>query len=229
MTIASRLERIVGEERFARMRSHTFGDTARAILGEERYGTATRKLATMLDIDDTPTTLPGRAKAQVYNALRDLSHETHYEFIVDAIAQNTASLVFILNDKYMAGRSWMGALGTRLNATVGNTIIGRPYGAWQDYVVRSNEEEMERKGITGRARRGINRWGAQAAAFTSGQSWLYAAFLAGGSLIAGDEPEYHKIAKGVLSLTVLSPLLGPFTKTVYTRIRGQFGLETRGV
>lgn len=59
-----------------------------------------------------------------------------YKFSVDALAMNLFSLSYALNEKFIAGMDWTETGKTRLAAAIGNTITGRPYGIYRDFMMK---------------------------------------------------------------------------------------------
>ena len=74
------------------------------------------------------------------------------------MAQNLTSLVYALNDRFMAGQSWPAVIGTRINAAIGNTLTGRPYGAWQDYVIAKADDLLKISSNPNRYKRFLKEW-----------------------------------------------------------------------
>ncbi|MFQ5531277.1 MAG: L-alanine exporter AlaE [Candidatus Nanoarchaeia archaeon] len=158
-----------------------------------------------------------------------------YRFGVDAVAMNLFSLVYVLNDKFMGDKDWSEAWATRLTAVVGNTLTGRPYGIFRDWMLKKFNVEEDSSFF--------KKYAVETLTFAIGQSPLYAMYLAGGDIapeiIQGSinlDPQQimdsyqnvdpEAIGSAVTSLTFLAPLLGRPQGWTYDRVREQGGLES---
>lgn len=157
-----------------------------------------------------------------------------HRFIVDATAMNLFSLIYVLNDKFVGDKDWGEAWSTRLAAAIGNTLTGRPYGIFRDYVLKKLKVRKDSHWL--------KKYLVETATFAVGQSPLYALYLAGGDMlpevISGiangnieqilNSPQNinpDSIKDAVISLTLLAPALGRPQGWTYDRIREQCGLE----
>ena len=60
-----------------------------------------------------------------------------YRFMVDAFAMNAFSIAICTpNELLIAGMDFEEYIRTRLTALVLNTLTGRPYGVWRDWLIR---------------------------------------------------------------------------------------------
>ncbi len=157
-----------------------------------------------------------------------------YKFCVDGIANNVFSLIYILNERYVAEMNWDEAWAARGSAAIGNMITGRPYGIWRDFV-------MSKLGINEESH-WIKKYGADVAAFATGQSWIYALYLAAPQMApkiyegvrtldldtitsSYELVDWRKLRTAVTFLTLAAPALGRPQGVVYDKVRQQFGLE----
>ena len=100
MTLDERISACLGEESFSRIKAYTFSDTARAVMGDGRYESVKLALYASLVGKDHGGPWKNTLAKKMYVSLKELSRETYYSFVVDAIAQNVASLIYLFNDKY---------------------------------------------------------------------------------------------------------------------------------
>ena len=157
-----------------------------------------------------------------------------YRFGVDAVAMNLFSLIYVLNDKFAGDKDWSEAWSTRLGAAIGNTLTGRPYGIFRDWMLKKfnvREDSMW-----------IKKYSVETLTFAIGQSPLYALYLAAGDMIPeiaqgvvnldsqqvlnsyqSIDPE--PIKKAVTSLTFLAPVLGRPQGWTCEKVREQCVLE----
>ncbi len=134
-----------------------------------------------------------------------------YRWTSDIAAINLFSLSFALNEAYVAGMDWTEVGKTRLAAVVGNTIVGRPYGIYRDWMMKKFKVKEESHWL--------KKYVVDVATFATGQTPLYLGFLA----VAGAEaPEMIKAAS---FLTLAAPLVGRPQGYVYDKMRDQFGLK----
>ncbi len=78
--------------------------------------------------------LVGLLGAERFETLRE---SRVYRFIVDAFAMNAFSIAICTpNELLIAGMDFDEYVRTRLTAIVLNTLTGRPYGVWRDWLVR---------------------------------------------------------------------------------------------
>ena len=66
----------------------------------------------------------------------NLVNNRFYNWAADIAAINLFSLSFALNEAFIAGMNWTEVGKTRLAAVVGNTIVGRPYGIYRDWIMK---------------------------------------------------------------------------------------------
>ena len=128
MTLATVVEKLIGEQKFVRIRDCKVSDTVKGILGERRYVDMVESLRSRLVDREYSTPRRNNVARLSFEAMRSVGRESYYGCIVDAIAQNIVSLPYILNDRYRGKQSWRATIGTRINAVIGNTLTGRPYG-----------------------------------------------------------------------------------------------------
>ena len=219
MTLENTIQRT--ESRFKKIKEYKFSDTLKSAIGEESYSNLKDNLYKKL-VEERVN--KNKNPNKLYTILKEAENETYYGFTVDAVAQNLTSLIYVLNDKFMAGQSWEGVIGTRINAAVGNTLTGRPYGAWQDYVIAWFDTKFDISNEKNKYKKFFKNWVAKTSAFATGQSWLYGLFLMGGNTYAGEPTDYNELLKGVATLTAFAPLLGPYSDKIYQKIRTKFGL-----
>ncbi len=134
-----------------------------------------------------------------------------YKFCVDAIAMNVFSLSYAINERFIAGMSWENTGKARLAAAVGNTITGRPYGIYRDY--------MNRKFHVTDKSSGLRKYLADVFIFATGQTPLYLLYLAAAG---ADLPQ---MIKGATFLTLVAPLTGRPQGLTYDYCRRQFGMD----
>ncbi len=158
-----------------------------------------------------------------------------YKWLADAAAVNLYSLCFMANEMTFGGMNFMESLATRFTALFGNTIVGRPFGIYRDWIMKSLKIKED-------TTRWI-RWPVEMATFATGQTPFYVGFLMVGNMA----PEiYQGIVNGDLDtvanayqhikwdgvknaagfLTLFSPVVGPTQGWTYDKMRKQFGLET---
>ncbi|MCH7568858.1 MAG: L-alanine exporter AlaE [Nanoarchaeota archaeon] len=135
-----------------------------------------------------------------------------YTWVSDIAAINLFSLSFALNEAFIAGMDLEEVVKTRLAAVVGNTIVGRPYGIYRDWV-------MKKLDVTENSSR-LKKYITDIGTFATGATPFYLVFLA----VAGAEPD--EMVKAATFLTLAAPLVGRPQGWVYDKMRGQFGLET---
>jgi len=208
--LADTIERILGEDHFDTIRSYSWSDLTRKAIGEERYVRARDSLRSKLSDSH-------------YNTVRDLAHETPYDFCVDGLALNVTSLPFVLTDR-IAHTTWRAAWVTRLTAFAPNFVTGRLFGGYQDRMHAWFDKRFHISDDPRPVRKFFKKWGVGAGVFATGQSWLYAVYLSAASLLAGEQPDPQSIAEGVGTLTVVAPLVGPWFDKGYQFVRVQFGL-----
>jgi len=158
-----------------------------------------------------------------------------YKWAVDATAINLYSLSFMANEMTLGGMNFAESLATRATALVGNTIVGRPFGIYRDWVMKSLKIKED-------TTRWI-RWPVEMATFATGQTPFYVGFLMVGNMapeiyqgmVDGDlntmatayqNINWDGVKNAATSLTLLSPLVGPTQGWTYDRIREQGGLKT---
>jgi len=134
-----------------------------------------------------------------------------YKFAVDAVAMNVFSLSYAINEKLIVGMDWTEVGKTRIAAAIGNTIIGRPYGIYRDYMMKkfnvTEESHWSKKYVS------------DVFIFVTGQTPIYLMYLA----VAGANPE--EMVKGATFLTLVAPLTGRPQGITYDYCRKQFGIE----
>lgn len=135
-----------------------------------------------------------------------------YTSISDIAAINLFSLTFALNEKLIAGMDWGEVGKTRLAAVVGNTIIGRPYGIYRNWVMKKLHVREDSHWL--------KKYLADVGTFATGQTPFYLVFLA----VAGAEGA--EMAKAATFLTLAAPLVGRPQGWTYDKMSEQFGLET---
>ncbi len=165
-----------------------------------------------------------------------LTQNPAYRFIADGIANNVFSLVYIFNERYGADLSWEDAGKARVAAAVGNMITGRPYGIYKDWV-------NKKLGVDENTH-WFKRYLVDTASFATGQSWIYAMYLAaptmGPEIVEGamqtdldtiidsyKAVDWGMVARGASFLTVLAPALGTPQNATYNFIRSQLGAKKK--
>ena len=158
-----------------------------------------------------------------------------YKWAVDAAAINLYSLSFMANEMTLGGMNFVESLATRATALIGNTIVGRPFGIYRDWVMKSLKIKED-------TTRWI-RWPVEMATFATGQTPFYISFLIVGNMVpdiyqgimdgdlntmatAYQNIKWDGVKNAATSLTLLSPLVGPTQGWTYDRIREQCGIET---
>lgn len=135
-----------------------------------------------------------------------------YKFCVDAVAMNVFSLSYALNEKFMAGMDWEEVGKTRLAAAIGNTLTGRPYGIFRDWMMKKFNVKEESHWL--------KKYGVDVLTFATGQTPLYMLFL------AASGAELKEIETAATFLTFIAPLVGRPQGVTYDFTRKQFGLKT---
>src|SRR3989344_3266612 len=135
-----------------------------------------------------------------------------YTWASDIAAINLFSLSFALNEAFIAGMDWAEVGKTRLAALVGNTIVGRPYGLYRDYVMKKLHVKEDSHWL--------KKYLVDVGTFATGQTPFYLGFLA----VAG--ADVSEMTKAASFLTLAAPLVGRPQGFVYDKMREQFGLET---
>lgn len=143
---------------------------------------------------------------------KKLVNNKAYKFLVDAAAMNLFSLSYALNERFVAGMGWNETGKARLAAAIGNTITGRPYGIYRDYLMKKLNVKEDSHWL--------KKYSADVFTFATGQTPLYVAYLAAAG--AGAE----QIVKGATFLTFVAPLTGRPQGATYDYLRNQFGLES---
>lgn len=143
---------------------------------------------------------------------KKVTNNGFYKFFVDAAAMNIFSLSYTLNERFIAGMDWTETGKARAAAAIGNTITGRPYGIYRDYVMRKFRVKEDSHWF--------KKYVADVFTFATGQTPLYIAYLA----TAGADLE--QITKGATFLTFVAPLTGRPQGMTYDYLRNQFGLES---
>jgi len=118
----------------------------------------------------------------------------------------------------LAGLTPAGLVGSRSFATVVNALTGGKYGKWRNYVY----EKMDAGPTSSKAR----QLGAELVAFNSFQTPVYALAVAVGDVLSTGSVDPEKIMYGALSLSVMSPAIGPTMGWSLNRARELFGLQT---
>ncbi len=134
-----------------------------------------------------------------------------YKWGVDAIANNVFSLSYALNEKFIAGMTWEETGKARLAAAIGNTITGRPYGIYRDYM-------MDKLNITDESH-AFKKYAADVFIFATGQTPIYLLYLT----VAG--ADYENMIKGATFLTLIAPVAARPQGITYEHCREQFGLK----
>lgn len=134
-----------------------------------------------------------------------------YTWASDIAAINLFSLSFALNEAYIAGMDWTEVGKTRLAAVVGNTVIGRPYGIYRDWVMKKLHVKKNSHWL--------KKYAVDVGTFATGQTPFYLGFLA----VAGADAS--EMARAASFLTLAAPLVGRPQGYVYDKMRDQFGLE----
>lgn len=144
--------------------------------------------------------------------IHKLINNKAYKILVDAAAMNLFSLSYALNERFVAGMDWNETGKARLAAAIGNTIAGRPYGIYRDYLMKKLNVKEDGHWL--------KKYSADVFTFATGQTPLYVAYLAA----AGADAE--QIVRGATFLTFVAPLTGRPQGATYDYLRNQFGLES---
>lgn len=157
-----------------------------------------------------------------------------YKWIGDGIANNLFSLLYGLNEYFVAGMTWPQVGRARATAAVGNMLTGGLYGEWQEGVTR-------RLGVTDSSH-WSKKYGADVLSFATGQSPLYILYLVGSTagwdsikalyegnmeqlVDAWKNIDWAGIGKGTAFLTMIAPVAASPQRWVYDKVRKLFGLE----
>lgn len=135
-----------------------------------------------------------------------------YKFCVDAIAMNVFSLSYALNEKFIAGMDWEEVGKTRIAAAVGNTITGRPYGIFRDWMMKKFNVREDSNWV--------KKYSVDVLTFATGQTPLYMLYMA----FSG--ADLNEIGTAATFLTFVAPLAGRPQGATYDLTRKQFGLES---
>jgi len=141
-----------------------------------------------------------------------LVNNRFYNWASDIAAINLFSLSFALNEAFIAGMDWTEVGKTRLAALVGNTVVGRPYGIYRDWVMKKIHVTEESHWV--------KKYIVDVGTFATGQTPFYLGFL---TIAGADATEMVKAAS---FLTLAAPLVGRPQGWVYDKMREQFGLKT---
>lgn len=134
-----------------------------------------------------------------------------YKFTADAVAMNVFSLLYGLNERFVAGMDWEEVGKTRLAAAIGNTITGRPYGIYRDWMMKKLNVREDSSWL--------KKYAADVLVFATGQTPLYMLYL------AASGADLEKMTKAAVFLTLVAPLAGRPQGATYEFTRKQFGLE----
>jgi len=214
-----------------RIQKHTFGGSYKSLVGDEQYQKTKDYLYEKLV---TKRVESGKNPSAIYLLLKNYENTSYYSWAVDAVAQNVASLPFIINDMYAPlkyvfeavlgytpppDNTFLTACATRGNAFVGNAVIGDGYRVWQDYLEAYMDVKLNISGELNKYKKAIKKGAVDSLAFVTGQSWIYAGFLFGGNVMSGKETDLETLVIGVISLSVFAPIIGPWTSKVYKKMR----------
>ena len=158
-----------------------------------------------------------------------------YQWAVDGLGNNLFSLVFALNEHYIAGLSITDTLKARATAFFGNMVVGRPYTWFRDQVFKkvgiTEKSSIFKKAVT------------ETLSFAVGQAPIYAGYLiaatagyeAARDIVHGNYDaaldafrhiDWKRIGAGATTLTIFSPLYGPGQGYVQDVVRHQCGLKS---
>ena len=135
-----------------------------------------------------------------------------YKFTIDAIAMNVFSLSYALNEKFIAGMDWDEVGKTRLAAAVGNTLTGRPYGIYRDWMMK----KFRVKKNSG----WLKKYAVDVLTFATGQTPLYMLYM------AASGADIKEMGTAAAFLTFVAPLVARPQGVTYDLARKQFGLES---
>ena len=141
-----------------------------------------------------------------------LVHNRLYTWAADIAAINLFSLSFALNERFIAGMDWTEVGKTRLAAVVGNSVVGRPYGIYRDWVMKKLHVQE--------GSHWLKKYVVDVGTFATGQTPFYLVFLA----IAG--ADVGEMTKAATFLTFAAPLVGRPQGWTYDKVRKQCGLKT---
>jgi len=233
-------------------RGTSMGQLERAIGEKSRTERFARRMVSNRVYDFVADTVPEKVAqyTNVERGLKGLLGEERadkvidtrlYRTIADGVANNVFSFpVYGLNDKLAAGHSWSEVLGTRISAFFGNFVVGRPYGVYNDWMLKKFGVKKGRHGILN----ALKRYGANTLAFGTGQSPIYGLYLIAGKMLPGAlkstldmnvDPiveafrniDWGKIRDGAVFLTFAAPMLGGPQRWVYEKVRKQFGVNNK--
>jgi hypothetical protein len=123
------------------------------------------------------------------------ARERWKEFWVDVFVMNTFSYVVAAPlELIVAGMSWEAHLKVRLMGLLVNSVIGRPYGVWREFIVR-------RTGMTENST-AINRYWVDTMVFLSFQLPVYVTIMALGGA------DWNGILKAAGTASLLAGFLG---------------------
>ena len=142
----------------------------------------------------------------------NLTNNKVYKFCVDAIAMNVFSLSYALNEKFVAGMDWEEVGKTRLAAAIGNTITGRPYGIFRDWMMKKFNVREDSHWV--------KKYVVDILTFATGQTPLYMLYM------AASGADLKEIGTAAAFLTLVAPLAGRPQGATYDFTRKQFGLES---
>jgi len=135
-----------------------------------------------------------------------------YKFTVDAIAMNVFSLSYAINEKLIAGMDWDEVGKTRLAAAIGNTITGRPYGLYRDWMMRNFKVKKDSNWF--------KKYAIDVLTFATGQTPLYMLYM------AASGADIKEMGTAAAFLTFVAPLAARPQGVAYDFARKQFGLES---
>ena len=138
-----------------------------------------------------------------------------YRFLVEAFTMNVFSLVITTpNEILIGGMDFKEFIGTRIAAMVFNTITGRPYGLWRDWLIT-------KLGFTPNSSRGEKYFGDTLAFIGFQLPGYWACCLVGGA-------ELDETLKASVILTIIAGLTGRPYGIWLEKFRLECGLSPMG-
>jgi len=144
-----------------------------------------------------------------------IKQSRRYRFLVEAFTMNVFSIVISTpNELLVAGMDFGEFIGTRLAAVVFNTLTGRMYGVWRDWLLRKLGIDQES--------RFYKKYAADTIAFISFQLpgyWMCC--LLGGA-------EFNEAVRASVILTIIAGLTGGPYGVWLEKVRVECGLSALG-
>lgn len=202
MTVVQALESVFGKERISYVANFTLADLI------SRPATDPSTSIDSLAEEDKKPGITGK----LLSAAKSVGNISPYRFFVDALANNLFSLSYSLNEYFITGMNVSEVITTRIAAAVGNTLTGRPYGVYRDFIFKKIGVKKETHWF--------KKYLADVFVFATGQTPLYFLYM----LPAGKD--FDEMLRGAISLTLIAPAAGRPQGATYDFVRRQFGVDT---